>query len=95
MTYILGGKLKHKQNPSGLRHESDGMMQLTRNGLINENQGPGTLSLVKEFEGRGPSSVKGSALYNPAKGHGLWKPEANLDQGLDTLIQQLQIAITR
>ena len=30
MTYILGGKLKHKQNPSGLRHESDGMMQLTR-----------------------------------------------------------------
>ena len=29
MTYILGGKLKHKQNPSGLRHEPDGMMQLT------------------------------------------------------------------
>ena len=24
-----------------------------------------------------PSSVKGSALYNPAKGHGLWKPGGN------------------
>ena len=22
-----------------------------------------------------PSSVKGSALYNPAKGRGLWKPD--------------------
>ena len=27
-----------------------------------------------------PSSVKGSALYNPAKGHGLWKPHKKQKQ---------------
>ena len=34
-------------------------------------------SLDRAFEGKMPSSVKGSALYNPAKGHGLWKPETS------------------